>query len=65
MVMEPLLPVTVMVTLPLFALLVTVAVSFHVPSLFGLIAYVSPVLLELALNVTLPLKPGSGVMVIV
>ena len=62
---EALVPVTVMVTFPLFALLPTVAVKFEVPLpvMEPGVVRVMPVLAPLVLNVTLSVKPFCGVIV--
>jgi len=62
---EALVPVTVMVTFPLLALLVTVAVKFEVPLPVrgpGVVRFM-PVLAPLVLNVTLSVNPFCGVIV--
>jgi hypothetical protein len=62
---EALVPVTVMVTFPFFALSVTVAVKFEVPlpARAPGVVIIMPVFAPLVLNVTLSVNPFCGVMV--
>ena len=63
--MVPLLPVTVMVVVPLLALLLTVTVRVDWPPLMELNEYCRPVLLGLAGSITVPVKLFTGAMVTV